>query len=339
MIILKSYPLKQFNTFRLNAYAKYFVRVHSTEGISELIYTIKSKLSKYCVLGGGSNIIFRSYYNGWVLKNEIMGIHLYKQDEDSVWVSVGAGEDWHGLVRYSISNNWHGLENLSLIPGSVGAAPIQNIGAYGVELKDVFDSLHAINMLTGEEVCFSKKDCEFGYRHSIFKGELSNQFLITSVNLKLSKKPDFNIEYGAIKKRLQKLNIEELNGKILSDTICEIRSGKLPDPRRVGNCGSFFKNAIIPKGKYEYLQKEFKDMPFYETSDPNFVKVPTAWLIQNCGWKGKQYKEVAVYKKHALVLINAGNAKNEHVIELSERIIDSVNEKFSIEIEREVTIY
>ena len=339
MIILKSYPLKQFNTFRLNAYAKYLVRIHSTEVIPELIYNIKSKLSKYCVLGGGSNIIFRSYYDGWVLKNEIMGIHLYKQDEDHVWVSVGAGENWHSLVRHSISQDWHGLENLSLIPGSMGAAPIQNIGAYGVELKDVFDSLYAVNMLTGEEVLFNKKDCEFGYRDSIFKGELRNQFLITYVNLKLSKKPNFNIEYGAIKKRLEELNIEELNAKILSDTICEIRRGKLPDPSRVGNCGSFFKNAIIPRAKYEYLKKEFEDMPFYETNDANFVKIPTAWLIQYCGWKGKQYEEVAVYKNHALVLINAGNAKNEHVIELSERIMDSVNEKFSIEIEREVTIY
>ncbi len=339
MIILKNYPLKRFNSFRLNAYARYFVRVHNVDVIPELIYKINSKLSKFCVLGGGSNIIFRPKYDGWVLRNELLGIKVFKENEDFVWINVGAGENWHNLVRYCIDKNWGGLENLSLIPGSVGAAPIQNIGAYGVELKDVFVSLNAMNMHSGQMEFFDLDECEFGYRDSIFKRTLKNQYIITSVNFKLSKKPKLNIEYGAIKKKIEEKKLDQLNIRILSDIICEIRTGKLPNPDRIGNCGSFFKNAIIPTAKYNYLKTVFKDIPSYPTDDPELTKIPTAWLIQECGWKGKNFGSVGVYKKHALVLINAGNAQNEMVIEFSDRIIDSVLEKFDIEIEREVTIY
>jgi len=338
MQVHENYSLKKYNTFGIDAMAKYFTTFSSTDSLEELLDRHKNIFSKM-ILGGGSNVLFTKDYNGLVLKNEVSGIKIVSEDDEFVFVKAGAGEVWHSFVKYCISNNFSGVENLSLIPGSVGASPMQNIGAYGVEIKDVFYELEALHLEEKIVQKFSAKECEFGYRESVFKKKYRNQFAILTVTYRLKKNPEFNISYGAIEDELKKAKIENLSVKDISDAVIRIRTSKLPDPKVIGNAGSFFKNPVI--GSHElhelFLITDGK-VPSYK-SDENHFKIPAGWLIEQCGWKGFRKGDAGCYDKQALVLVNYGNATGKEIYSLSEEIKISVKEKFDIELEREVNIF
>lgn len=337
MNIHENYSLKKLNTFGIEAFARYYAEFTSLDNIVELLDIARFQDVDKMVLGGGSNILFTKDFNGIVLKNELKGIQLIKQDEDFYYVKAAAGENWHQLVMYCIEHNYAGIENLSLIPGSVGAGPIQNIGAYGIELKDVLYELEALNLNTKQVEIFTNADCCFGYRDSIFKQQKRNKYVIISVTFRLFKKPVFNIQYGAIEKELQAMDVKELSIAAISKAICNIRSSKLPDPSVTGNAGSFFKNPTVSIDKYEALKKEFPGIAGYKNSDKD-VKLAAGWLIEQCGWKGKRVGETGVHKDQALVIVNYGNATGNAIYDLSGRILDSVKEKFEVVLEREVNI-
>lgn len=328
----------QYNTFGIDVLAKYFSSFNNLEELKELLNTKEFKENNQLILGGGSNILFTKNFDGIVLKNNIKGIEVVNETEHDVYLKVGAGENWHQFVLHTIENNFGGVENLSLIPGNVGASPMQNIGAYGVEIKDVFHELEAIHKETGELVKFDNKSCEFGYRESVFKNKVKNQFVITSVTYKLSKNPVFNTSYGAIEKQLEENKVKELSIKAISDAVIQIRQSKLPDPNQIGNAGSFFKNPIISKVKFEDIKKNYPNIASYPIDELR-VKVAAGWLIDTLGWKGKTYGNYGVHKNQALVLVNYGGAKGEDVFNLSTQIIQSVKENFDIQLEREVNIY
>lgn len=328
----------QYNTFGIDVLAKYFSSFNNLEELKELLNTKEFKENNQLILGGGSNILFTKNFDGIILKNNIKGIEVVNETEHDVYLKVGAGENWHQFVLHTIENNFAGVENLSLIPGNVGASPMQNIGAYGVEIKDVFHELEAIHKETGELVKFDNKSCEFGYRESVFKNKVKNQFVITSVTYKLSKNPVFNTSYGAIEKQLEENKVKELSIKAISDAVIQIRQSKLPDPNQIGNAGSFFKNPIISKVKFEDIKKNYPNIASYPI-DELHVKVAAGWLIDTLGWKGKTYGNYGVHKNQALVLVNYGGAKGEDVFNLSTQIIQSVKENFGIQLEREVNIY
>ena len=295
------------------------------------------------VLGGGSNILFTGDYSGLVLKNEIMGIAKVKEDDDSITLSVGAGENWHQFVLHCIKNGWGGIENLSLIPGCVGASPMQNIGAYGVEISSVFQELKAYHFKEKTNYTFAAKDCGFGYRDSVFKRKYKDQFVILNVSFRLSKKPVFDTSYGALEQELEKMGVKELSIKAISDAVIRIRSSKLPDPNVIGNAGSFFKNPSIQSDQFESLQKQFPGIVGYPNTDGT-VKLAAGWLIEHSGptdhmsWKGYRMGDAGVHEKQALVLVNYGNARGGEVLELSEHIQESISKKFEILLEREVNI-
>ncbi|MBX2840187.1 MAG: UDP-N-acetylmuramate dehydrogenase [Flammeovirgaceae bacterium] len=337
MQLQKNISLHQLNTFGVRVNAGYFAKVTSEEEIVDCIENNLFENKKTLVLGGGSNILFTNDFDGVVLKNEIKGIKKVKETDSHVYLEIGAGENWHEMVLNTISHGWQGLENLSLIPGTLGAAPIQNIGAYGVELKDVFVALKAVHLQSGEIKTFGKEDCNFGYRQSIFKNELKGQFLIISVTLQLNKIPQYNVSYGDIQKTMKSHGVHDLSAKNISDAVIAIRSSKLPDPEKIGNCGSFFKNPEIPTVKYEKLKNKFSSIPGYPLLN-NQTKVPAGWLIQKCGWKGKVVGNVGTYKNQALVIVNHGNATGQEAKELALKIQESVKEKFGIEIQPEVNI-
>jgi len=281
--------------------------------------------------------LFTKNFDGIVLKNSLKGIELVKEDADSYYVKSAAGEVWHEFVMHCIQNNYAGLENLSLIPGCVGASPMQNIGAYGVEIKDSFYELEALNIHDHTIQKFTNSDCKFGYRESVFKRDLKNQFIIISVTFKLNKKPNLNTSYGAIEQELEKMGIKELSIQAISKAVCNIRSSKLPNPAEIGNAGSFFKNPEVARVKYETLKIEFPGIVGYELENGN-VKLAAGWLIEQCGWKGKTFGDAGVHKLQALVLVNYANAKGNEIYDLSQKIMDSVKEKYSVELEREVNI-
>lgn len=289
------------------------------------------------ILGGGSNVLFTRGFSGIVAKNEIRGISTPKETQEDVLVSVGSGESWHQFVLWCVEKGYGGIENLSLIPGTVGAAPMQNIGAYGVELKEVFHSLEAYEIRSGKTVTFFKEDCHFDYRYSIFKGELKDQFVITKVTFLLSKNPVFNTSYGAIEETLREMNIDEPTLKSVSQAVINIRQSKLPDPFDIGNAGSFFKNPVIEKLHFEALEAEFSDIKGYPIGSEE-VKIPAAWLIEHAGWKGYREGEVGVHDKQALVLVNHGSGRGKDIFRLSNEIAKSVQGKFGISLEREVNI-
>jgi len=289
------------------------------------------------MLGGGSNLLLTKNYEGLVSKNELSGIEILTAD-NSVFVKSAAGENWHDLVLFTIKNNLGGIENLSLIPGSVGAAPMQNIGAYGVEVKDVFHELEAYEIATGKIKKFNAQQCSFGYRESVFKQELKNQFVITSVTLKLTKNPTLNTSYGAINDELKKRGITNPTIKDVSDAVISIRQSKLPDPKEIGNSGSFFKNPVIAKSKFFALKEKFPDIVNYPVDDNN-VKLAAGWLIENAGWKGKTIGNYGVHKNQALVLVNYGGANGNDIYQLSEDILKSVKMLYDVELEREVNIF
>jgi UDP-N-acetylmuramate dehydrogenase len=281
--------------------------------------------------------LFTKDFDGAVLKNEISGIEKVAEDEDSVYIKCGAGENWHQVVLHCIENNWGGLENLSLIPGCVGASPMQNIGAYGAEIKDVFHELTAFHLQEKGNYVFRLKDCEFGYRESVFKRKYRDQFVIADVTYRLSKKPKVNTSYGAIEQELEKMGVHEANIKTVSQAVINIRSSKLPDPKEIGNAGSFFKNPAVAKETFLTLQSEFPSIVGYENADGS-MKLAAGWLIEQCGWKGFRDGDAGVHAKQALVLINYGNARGSDVYALSEKIVTSVNDKFGVVLEREVNV-
>lgn len=333
----KNASLHSFNTFGIDCNCLLFKRIQSLDEVKSIWKSNIFDRNSPLILGGGSNILFTKDYQGLVLKNEIPGIKIIKETENEVWIDVGAGIVWHQFVMYCVDNNYGGVENLSLIPGTVGAAPIQNIGAYGVEQSQVFESLETFNLFTGETLTLKKDDCNFGYRNSIFKNEYKGQWLISSVVYRLQKNPaQFNISYGDIQKQLE-VNGHKPSLKSVSDAIIAIRQSKLPDPALLGNAGSFFKNPTITKDQYNQLQNSFSEIKGFEAPN-NHMKLAAAWLIEQCGWKGKKTGHTGSHEKQALVLVNYGGANGNEIKQLSIDIIRSVKEKFGVELETEVNI-
>jgi len=337
MEFFKNTSLKSYNTFGIDAYAKYFSSFNSSEDLQNVFQSGEYKDEPKLFLGGGSNILFTKNFDGIVLKNEIDGIKIIHEEEKYIYVKVGAGVNWHQFVLYCIHKNLAGVENLSLIPGSVGASPMQNIGAYGVEIKDVFFSLEAYHVLENRIITFTLNDCEFGYRESVFKKKYKDQFVILNVTFRLNKIPHYKISYGAIEDELKKMQVEKLSIKAISDAVINIRTSKLPDPKIIGNAGSFFKNPEINSQRLEHLLLTEPAMPSYKITDNSF-KIPAGWLIEKCGWKGYRNGDVGCYDKQALVLVNYGNARGSEIFNLSEEIRKSVYNEFGIMLQREVNI-
>ncbi|MGE0637153.1 MAG: UDP-N-acetylmuramate dehydrogenase [Bacteroidia bacterium] len=336
MNIREEVSLKHYNTFGIAAKAKYFVEVFSLDDVREVCSDKQFGRINKLILGGGSNILFTKDFDGIVIKNNFKGIEVSSANAEHVFVKAGAGESWHSFVLHCIENNYAGIENLSLIPGNVGASPMQNIGAYGVEIKDVFHELEALEIATGELVTFSASDCSFGYRESVFKNKHRNQFIITSVTFRLDKTPKFNISYGAIEQELEKMGVKELSIAAISKAVCNIRSSKLPDPKQIGNAGSFFKNPVVSQELHEKIKNEFSNVVAYPSG--NEVKLAAGWLIEQCGWKGYRKNDFGVHINQALVLVNYGSATGDELYNLSQEIMDSVHKKFGVSLEREVNI-
>ncbi|WP_143305390.1 UDP-N-acetylmuramate dehydrogenase [Chitinophaga vietnamensis] len=337
MRISENVPLQPYNTFGIAATARYFASFSHVEDLQALLADTRASSLPHMILGGGSNILLTQDYNGIILKNEIKGITTIREDNDYVYVKAGAGENWHGFVQHCIAANLAGLENLSLIPGNVGASPMQNIGAYGVEIKDCFHELEALHLKDQQVATFSNADCQFGYRESVFKKQYRQQFAILSVTYRLNKTPHFNTSYGAIEEELRRMGVQELSIQAISQAVINIRSSKLPDPAQIGNAGSFFKNPSIDQAKYEQLKAAFPDIVAYPLPDDHY-KLAAGWLIEQCGWKGYRSGDAGVHAKQALVLVNYGHAKGNEIYALSQEIVDSVMEKFGVELEREVNI-
>lgn len=337
MNTLENYPLKDFNTFGIHVSSKYFLEAHSVEDFKAFLKEEKFKNIPKLIIGGGSNILFTKDFEGLVIKNSIKGIEILREDAEHVYVRSGAGEVWHRFVMFCIEHNFAGVENLSLIPGSVGAGPMQNIGAYGIELKEVFYELEALHIESGRLQVFDKATCKFGYRNSIFKNEVKNQFIIVSVTFRLNKKPDFNTSYGAIETELKAMNVSEVSIKAISDAVCNIRRSKLPDPAVIGNAGSFFKNPEVDELRYQRLKETYPALVGY-TTPTGTVKLAAGWLIEQCGWKGKQIENYGVHKNQALVLVNYGGAEGKNIFDLSKQIQASVKNRFDVDLEIEVNV-
>lgn len=333
-MIQENISLKPFNTFGIDVTAKHFRAFGSVSELRELLDKPRKNL---LILGGGSNVLFTKNFDGLVLKNDIQGIETIKEDEDFTYVKAGAGVVWHQFVLEMIHQNLSGIENLSLIPGSVGASPMQNIGAYGVEIKDVFESLEAYHIQSGKVKTFSNEECNFGYRESVFKKELKNQYIITSVTFRLNKKHVLNTNYGAIQSELDKMGVTEPSIRDISNAVIAIRQSKLPDPKEIGNAGSFFKNPIISNELMERIKSKHPSLPNYPVDDST-TKVAAGWLIEQSGWKGKTFSNFGVHDKQALVLVNHGGCRGKDIFDLSNKIIEDVNQKFGIQLEREVNI-
>ena len=327
--------LKPFNSFGCKAEAKALAAFTGVEQIPLLLK--EANLEQHLVLGGGSNVLFVNDYPGLILLNRIVGKRIEKQDDEHVWLRVGAGENWHQLVMYAVANGWGGIENLSLIPGNVGAAPMQNIGAYGAEVKSVIEEVEAWHIPSGTIMRFINDECRFGYRNSIFKEELKGLVAISSVLFKLSKKPVLNISYGAIEAQLKAIAVKELSLKAISDAVIAIRQSKLPDPAVIGNAGSFFKNPVVPNNVANSLKNQFPDMPSYPDKD-GFTKLPAGWLIEQAGLKGYRKGDAGVHEKQALVLVNYGYATGSEILEVAALVEKKVSDMFGISLEKEVNI-
>lgn len=337
MQIRENISLRPYNTFGITAYARYFALFQSQEELEAIVASPQYRQHSRFILGGGSNILLTKNVDGLVMKNEMGGIEVVNDDADHIFVKAGGGVNWHQLVMFCVENGYAGAENLSLIPGNVGASPMQNIGAYGVEIKDIFHQLEAFHLEEKTMETFSLQDCAFGYRESVFKRKYKGQFVITSVTYRLNKKPVFHTSYGAIQQELEKMGVKELSIKAISDAVIRIRSSKLPDPKQVGNAGSFFKNPAVEKGHFASIQQTIPDVPAFPL-DEDHVKVPAGWLIEQCGWKGFRRGDAGCYPKQALVLVNYGNASGEEIYALSEEVLQSVKTRFGIALEREVNV-
>ena len=335
MQIHEHFSLKNYNSFGINVYAKQFIAVQSVAELSDVL--IKFKDVKKFILGGGSNMLLTQNIDALVILIDIKGKIINKQNDDFVWITCNAGENWHEFVLWTIHQNFGGLENLSLIPGNVGATPIQNIGAYGTEIKDTLTSCEAINIENQEIQTFLNNDCKFGYRESIFKNEQKNKYIITSVTFKLTKKNhNINTSYGDILNEIPS-SIADPNLIDISNAVIAIRKSKLPDPKELGNSGSFFKNPILLKSDFAPIQKKFPEMRFFEVSDTE-VKIPAGWLIENAGLKGKRFGNAGIHERQALVLVNYGGASGQEILEVSKIVQQTVFKKFGVAIETEVNI-
>ncbi len=337
MVIYQNISLKPYNTFGIDVNAAQFVRVNTIEEVQVLCTTFNLAERKKLIFGGGSNLLLTQDFDGMAIKIELNGINKIKEDDKFVWIKAMSGEVWHHLVMYAVDNNYYGLENLSLIPGCVGAAPMQNIGAYGVEIKDTFEELTAVEIETGKLVTFKNEECKFGYRESIFKNEAKDKYIIVSVTFKLSKKGNLNTQYGAISDTLKQKGIAEPSIRDVSDAVIAIRSSKLPDPKVLGNSGSFFKNPEIQANQYDALKLKYPTIPGYPLNT-DLVKVPAGWLIEQCGFKGKRIGNTGAHKDQALVLVNYGEATGNEIFALAKQIQATVFETFGIKITPEVNI-
>ncbi len=336
MEILQHFSLKNYNTFGIEAFAKQFVSVHSSIELAMILKQFSNE--KKFVLGGGSNMLLTQDIDALVIHLDIKGKKIVQEDADFVWVEGQAGENWHEFVLWTIGNNFGGLENMSLIPGNVGTTPIQNIGAYGTEIKDTFVSCEAMKIETQEIKTFDNKSCHFGYRESVFKNEVKDQYIITSVVLKLTKRNHkINISYGDISAELAKNNITNPTLKDVSNAVIAIRKSKLPDPKELGNSGSFFKNPIVSKKAFEAIHAKFPEMKYYDVSETE-VKVPAGWLIEQAGFKGKRFGDAGIHKNQALVLVNYGNATGQEILTVSKTIQETILSTFGILIETEVNV-
>ena len=337
MEILKNYSLKKLNTFGLRVDGKYFTRVASLGNLLETKDFIAENHCRFMVLGGGSNMLFMNDYNGLIVSNELRGVEILKEDEAHVYVKAKAGENWDDFVAWCVKNNFAGLENLSLIPGSIGASPIQNIGAYGVEMKDHFVELEAFHWETGGIQTWKYEDCRFGYRNSIFKNELKAKVIILSVTFRLDKNPVFKTGYGAIQEEIEQMGVKQLSIKAVRDAVISIRERKLPNPKEIGNAGSFFKNPVIAEEQFQSLKKTYPKIVSYQLPDGSH-KLAAGWLIDRAGWKGKRAGGAGVHEKQALVLVNHGNASGDEIIQLASEIEKSVKEMFGVDLEKEVNV-
>jgi UDP-N-acetylmuramate dehydrogenase len=332
----QDFSLLQYNSFGIDAYTKYFYSVKSVADIRNLVFSDIMRTEKHFVIGSGSNILFKNDYEGLIISVDIHGLKVVEKSDTYIIIEAGAGENWHNFVEKCVNSDYYGLENLALIPGKVGAAPVQNIGAYGAEQKDFFHSLTAFDIDNFQEVELSFDDCHFAYRDSIFKHIYKNKFIVTAVRYKLSLIPDVNISYKDILDEIEKTGIINPNSKFIFNTVCKIRNKKLPNPSIYGNAGSFFKNPIIDKRHYNKLKSLYPDMPSYVNSAGK--KIPAAYLIEKAGLKGSRVGEVGVSPNHSLILINYGRAKGEDIYNFSEMIIQTVKKKFDITLEREVIV-
>lgn len=328
--------LRPYNSFGFDAIAKYFVEINTIDDLQTLIQSGVLQKHKTLILSGGNNILFqKDVFDGLVVYINTKGIEILREDGNEVVVRAQAGEDWPEFVRFCVSKGWHGVENLAYIPGKIGAAPIQNIGAYGMELKNSFLQCEAMDLTTGDTKVFTKEECRFGYRESIFKHELKGQYVITSVDFLLKKNAPLHLEYGNIRSYLEQNGIENPSLQQLHDAICAIRDSKLPDVNQIGSAGSFFKNPVISIEQFEDLQQQYPNIPHYPDTK-GMVKVPAGWLIEQAGWKGWRDEHVGVYDKQALVLVHYGGGTGQDIVELAHKIQDSVEKKFSIKIYPEV---
>jgi UDP-N-acetylmuramate dehydrogenase len=365
MTIQSNVSLKPFHTFGMNVQARQLAAFQDQDSLGEILAAYPD--GHRLILGGGSNVLFTRDYDGLVLKNEVKGIETIAEDDNYVYIKAGAGENWHGFVQHCIHADLGGVENLSLIPGCVGASPMQNIGAYGVEIKEVFQELEAYHLQDGVLQAFSLNDCNFGYRDSVFKNKFKDQFVILNVTFRLRRRPVFNTSYGAIEQELSRMGVKDLSVKAISDAVINIRRSKLPDPAKIGNAGSFFKNPVVPASKFAELSLAYPGMPAYpaevapyedapidapdrgaaedvagsvDAGDPSGVpmKLAAGWMIEQCGWKGYRKGDAGVHERQALVLVNYGNATGKEIFDLSQQVMDSVHQKFGVVLEREVNI-
>jgi UDP-N-acetylmuramate dehydrogenase len=335
MQIRENFSLQQYNTFHIQAIAEKFAAFHTEDELRQLLQIAGNE--PHLVLGGGSNILLTGNVKGYVLLNALQGIELVQEDADFYYVKAAAGESWHGFVLHCLQHNYAGVENLSLIPGSVGASPMQNIGAYGVEIKDVFHSLEALHIKEQTIKTFTLDECAFGYRESIFKRAAKGQYIILNVTYRLRKQPVYNTSYGAIAQELEKMQVQQITIQAVSQAVINIRRSKLPDPAEIGNAGSFFKNPLVTLAHYQNLLQEYPFIAAYKAGEEH-MKLAAGWLIEQCGWKGYRKGDAGCHAKQALVLVNYGNAAGNEILELSQEIIRSVHEKFGVELEREVNM-
>jgi UDP-N-acetylmuramate dehydrogenase len=335
IIIEETFSLKSFNTFGIQSYAKIFAEATTMDDLKNIIGIFRDNPLPKLVLGGGSNLLFTKDFDGIVLYPNLEGIELVRHSGESTWLRAYAGENWDKFVEFCVSKNLGGIENLSLIPGNVGACPIQNIGAYGVEVKDVIESVEALDILTGEKHVFSNTECRFGYRDSIFKHEAKNKYIITAVVFKLRKQPAIFLNYKEVIDEMH--HFSEVTVATVRKAIINIRRRKLPDPAEFGNAGSFFKNPIISTTQFQSIKENFSSAPCY-VIDKESVKIPAAWLIENCGWKGKREGNVGTHAIQPLVIVNYDGATGSEVIHLAEKINESVNQQFGIRLEMEVNV-
>ena len=336
-IIRQNISLKNYNTFGIDVSAKLFGQFTTVEELQNIITDKNYQQEQLLIIGGGSNILFTKNLDGLALHNQITGIEIVEEDDNSVVVAGGSGIVWHDFVLHAININLGGIENMSLIPGSLGASPMQNIGAYGVEVKDTFEWLEAYHIKSGEIHRFDNAACEFGYRESIFKRKNKGQYIITKVALRLTKKHQLNTSYGSIEQELETLSITDPTIKDVSNAVIKIRESKLPDPKKIGNSGSFFKNPIIDNASFEAIKAKFPKIASYPAGKGK-MKIAAGWLIDQAGWKGRTMGNYGVHKNQALVLVNYGGSSGSDIYNLSEEIIQSIKETYGIDLEREVNI-